>query len=462
MHKIYKYLILFVVFSFAQSAMSQSFVVHSIVVEGNDKTKSQIILRELVFALGDTLQDSQWQDLQKQSADNLVNTSLFHTAEISFKDNQFQRTIIIKVTERWYLWPIPQVDIDERNFNTWLETKNLERASAGILLTHNNMRGRGETMKLLFMLGYNQKLGFAYEMPYINKKKTIGIGFQSIFTMSHEVNAITEYDKQVFLKTEDEPIEQDWLSSFQVQYRPRHHLTHLIQLRYRHWQFADTLLQFNPEYTPNAQTDLQYFGLYYKLKLDHRDYKPYPLNGYYVDFEIIKYGLGVFDNDLDVLSFKSTSRKYIELNPKWYIAGGLIAKMSSPNFQPYLLERGLGFGRDFVRGYEYYVVNGQNYLVGKANIKYAVIPKRVVKLNWMKSSKFNTIPFAFYLNLFSDIGIVSNTQFNSPTNVLPNTFLYSAGIGLDFVSYYDAVARMEWAVNANGESHFYLHFIAPI
>jgi len=459
----YKYIfILIFVFSFNLVSFSQDFIVESIKVEGNTQTKTNFILRELPFDNGDTIAFSSWEKIKKQSINNLINTSLFHEAIITLNGKEAHKEIIIKVVERWYLWPIPQFTIEERNFNVWWETKDLSRASIGMFLTHNNMRGRGEIMKLLVMFGYNKKLGFSYEMPYVNRKKTIGIGMQSIYTTRHEVNMQTEYDKQVYLKTENEVIQEDWLTSLQFTYRPKIHIHNLFQIKFHKWYFADTLLETNNNYSSNMNTDLKYFGIYYKLKIDFRDYKPYPLDGFYVDFEVMKNGLGVFENNLNMLSFKSTMRKYFKISDRFYYAIGIIGKMSSSAYQPYLLERGLGYGRDFVRGYEYYVVDGQNYIVGKNNIKYAVIPKRTIKMNWIPTDKFNKIPYSIFINVFSDAGIVNNSQFYSQTNYLPNRFLLSGGVGLDFVTYYDAVARFEWAVNRLGESHFYVHFIAPI
>ncbi len=441
---------------------SQSFVVRNIEIEGNSTTKNNFILRELLFVKGDTIDFSNWESISKQSIENLINTSLFNEVNINLDNNQDDGIIKIVVVERWYLWPIPQFTIDERNFNVWWESKDFSRASMGIFLTHNNMRGRGEIMKLLLMFGYNKKIGVSYEMPYINKKKTIGIGFQSIYTTRHEVNMLTENDKQVYLKTENNEIQEDWITSAQVTYRPRIFIYHLLQFRYHQWYFSDTLLETNPNYSSNINNKLQYFGVYYKLKLDHRDYKPYPLTGYYTDIEINKIGLGVFDNSLNILNFKSTSRKYFKFNTRFFAAAGLIAKISNKSYQPYLLERGLGYGRDFVRGYEYYVVDGQDYVVAKTNVKFAIIPNKVFNIGIIPTDKFNKIPISLYINVFGDIGYVNNNQIYSNTNILPNTLLYSAGLGLDFVTYYDAVARLEWAVNGMGESHFYIHFIAPI
>ncbi len=456
-------IILLFVFLTPIGVFGQEFSISSIAIEGNDKTKEQYILRELVFGVGDTISLEKWDEKKKRSIQNLINTALFHSANISLKRERGNYCkVIIQVVERWYLWPIPQVEIDERNFNTWWETKSLSRASAGVFLTHNNMRGRGEMLKVLLMLGYNKQLGLSYEFPYLNKKKTFGFGFESIYTLRHEVNALTDSNRQVYLKTPDSPIQRDLINAIQFTYRPKYYVSHLLQLRYRKYVFADTLINFNSCYSSQQNSELQYFGFYYKFKLDHRDYKPYPLSGYYADMEVFKYGMGIFHNDLNVLRFKTTLRKYWQYSRRWFSAIGLIAQVSNHHFQPYLIERGLGYGRDFVRAYEYYVIDGQDYIVFKSNLKFSLLPKRFYKLSIIKSDKFNNIPISIYMNMFADAGYVNNNQNYNVSNTLPNTFLYSGGLGVDFVSYYDAVARVEWSVNALGESHLYLHFIAPI
>ncbi len=463
MIKSVKHILLLIILLFSIKAINaQEVIIGNITIIGNNTTKESFIIRELIFEEGDTLSANDFEEAINASTNNIVNTSLFTEVNISTNINNNTASIEIKVQERWYLWPIPQLTIDERNFNTWLENPNLNRASAGIFLTHNNMRGRGEILKVLLMLGYNQKIGLSYEMPYLNKKKTFGMGFQSIYTLKHEVNAITEFDKQVFLKTDNNPIQRDWLSTLDFNYRPKHYLHNKFQIRYHKWEFADSLVDFNPYYSPDSTNSLQYFGLYYKLKLDHRDYKPYPLNGYYTDLVLSKNGLGIFDNGLNTFSIKSTSRKYFQIHNRFYGAVGLIAKASFGGFQPYMIERGLGYGRDYLRGYEYYVIDGQDYVVAKSNIKFALVPKKIFKVKKIPTEKFNTIPISIYLNVFADAGFVNNKQIYSTTNKLPNDFIYSGGIGLDISTYYDAVARVEWTINAWGESRVYLHFIAPI
>ncbi len=443
--------------------VKQDFIVSDIIFIGNNKTKAQVMMRELLFAKGDSISASNWIKIRKQSAENLFNTALFNHVDIYVKASTYGKMdIVIKVVERWYIWPVPIFEIDERNFNTWWETKDLSRASAGVFLTHNNFRGRREELKILLMAGYNQKLGISYTAPYVNKSRTLGVGFQTIYTLRHEVNHKTAFDKQMYLKLKDQFIQRDILASTHISYRPNYFFTAFAQFRYRQYQFADSLMKNNPSYAPTTTGDLEYMGIFMKFKYDRRDYKSYPLDGYYADFEVKKYGLGIFDNNLDIWNFQTTLRKYWTLSRRWYYAAAFIGKKSAGKSpQPYMFNRSLGYGRDDVRTYQYYVIDGDDFALIKMNLKYALVSPRKVKLSFIKTEKFNTIPYAFYLNLFLDAAYV-NAPNSDITNQLPNRYIYGSGLGLDFVTYYDAVARFEFGVNHKGETGFFLSFIAPI
>ena len=138
-------------------------------------------------------------------------------------------------------------------------------------------------------------------------------------------------------------------------------------------------------------------------------------------------------------------------------------KFSLPADQPYFLQRGLGYGRDFVRGYEYYIIDGQQFFIFKNNIKFAILPQRVAVTDILKSIKFNTIPYALYINVYADFGYVYNrSKPQNEQNNLQNQLLAGCGAGLDFTTYYDIVIRLEYSVNREGTPGLYLHFIAPI
>jgi len=448
---------------FAKDTVSKGFIVGKIRFVGNKLTKAQMLSRELLFSEGDSISVNDWKIIRMQSAENLYNTTLFNMVRIQrIPVGDYVGDVEITVVERWYIWPIPVFEIDERNFNTWWETKDLSRASAGVFLTHNNVRGRREELKILLMGGYNQKLGFSYTAPYINKKKTIGLGLQSIYTLRHEVNHKTEFDKQLYLKLNDQVVQRDLLTSVHVSYRPNYFFTAFIQLRYRQYEFADTLLKVNPNYSSLSDTKLQYMAAYAKFKYDRRDYRSYPLKGYYADMEFKKYGMGLFSNNLNIWNINTTLRKYWSMGNRWYYALGFVGKLSAGGTeQPYLFNKALGYGRNYVRAYQYYVIDGESYALLKMNFKYALIPPRKVKLSFVKTDKFNTIPYAFYLNAFFDAAYVGAANSNS-SNALVNRYIYGTGLGLDFVTYYDAVARFEVGVNHMGETGFFLSFIAPI
>ncbi len=115
----------------------------------------------------------------------------------------------------------------------------------------------------------------------------------------------------------------------------------------------------------------------------------------------------------------------------------------------------------YLRGYEYYVIDGQRFILLKTNLKFRLLAERVVHASFIPLNKFNVIPFAFYMNLYGDAGYVRDRQF-SELNPLVNNWQYSGGAGIDFVTYYDLVFRLEFSVNKLGESGFFLHFTAPI
>jgi hypothetical protein len=131
------------------------------------------------------------------------------------------------------------------------------------------------------------------------------------------------------------------------------------------------------------------------------------------------------------------------------------------NALPYFIQSGLGYGRYFVRGYEYYVVDGQKIGLLKANLKFALLPTRVLQINQLKSEKFSKLHYAFYMNLFTDAGY-SEGKYKPDETTLSGKLLYSIGLGLDFVTYYDKVLRIEYSLNRLGESGIFVHFIASI
>ena len=134
----------FVLFKIGSAQDSTSFViVNEIKLIGNKTTRDHIIIRELPFQVGDTILVQDLPKTIERSQSNIFNTSLFNfiTVEpVYFNDTYI--SFYITVEERWYWWPLPVFEIQETNFNTWWQTRNLDRANYGMFVAKENFRGR--------------------------------------------------------------------------------------------------------------------------------------------------------------------------------------------------------------------------------------------------------------------------------------------------------------------------------
>ena len=85
------------------------------------------------------------------------------------------------------------------------------------------------------------------------------------------------------------------------------------------------------------------------------------------------------------------------------------------------------------------------------------------RIRQVRSLKFGLVHFASYLSVYGDAGYTWLDQNRKLiSNKLPESFLLGTGIGLDLVTYYDKMIRIEYSVNKLGESGIFIHLIAGI
>jgi hypothetical protein len=270
----------------------------------------------------------------------------------------------------------------------------------------------------------------------------------------------TKNNKTVYYKEPDQFPRQDVYAFAELLVRPTFYARHTLRISYISRTFNDSLLKV-PGYLPDSSHHLNYFSIYYQYKNDHRDRQFYPLKGSYFDFEIDQNGIRAAH--VNELFLKANIRKYLQLFNRWYFASGFTLKVTLTPQPAYLFLKGLGYGREFVRGYEYYVIDGKDFILWKNNFKFAILPEKVFSVDFLRSRKFNTVPYALYLNVFCDAGYAGNDQpAVADGNTLTNSLLVGYGAGFDFTTYYDVVLRLEFSMNGKGEPGIYLHFIAPI
>ncbi len=438
--------------------------VNRINLSGNIHTKDFVILRELDFVVGEKIKKNSVNERIEHSKQNLLNTSLFNFVVISISnrvDNQID--ININLDERWYFWPYPVFEHADRNLSSFIDNGDWTKVDYGIYFLVSNFRGRNETLKLKAISGYKNQFSLYYYKPYIDENNQFGAGISIDYFRNSEIAYVTSNNELSYLKFKNRLARYTFGSSFFISYRPKIYNTHKFAIEYNRAYVQDSVSVLNANYFGDGKNSASYIKLTYRFERDKRDSKTYPLDGYYFDFNISKRGGDVIQNNIiNDLYLKSSVEKYFSFDKKLYFSSGIESKISIFSEHSYYLSEALGFD-NYLRGMEYYVMNGQNYFINKNNLKYEILPKTIKKLNFIPFDRFNKIHYSLYCNLFFDTGLAySDSYFKENENTMLNEVLYSGGIGVDLVTYYDKVFRIEYSVNRYGEHGFFFHIGAPI
>lgn len=433
--------------------------VENIFVTGNKKTRESIILRELGVEVGDVVLRTDLEKIVENDRNNIVNTQLFLTVDLQIIDIAFDRVeIIIKVSERWYLFPVPVFKLEARNFNDWWTNweRDFDRVSYGMKLYQYNLRGRNERLKLEAQFGFTRRFELDYRIPYIDKSQQNGLILQVGYDENNDINYITEDHVQQFIDFGTRTRENVY-GSITFSHRPSFYSFHYFTLSYQNAKVADSIAVLNPNYFLDGRTQQQYFRFRYRFRKEARDMIAYPLKGYAFNFTIDKLGLGIYD-DINQLELDADYNRFFDLGKNYFISTRLSGNVSFPRRQPYVNSRALGFRPNFIRGYELNVIEGQSFFLHKF-----VFKRRLINTNFrldgiIKRDEFNNIPLAIFLKTYFDGGIV-NSHINETVNDrLVNRYIFGTGIGLDVVTYYDFVMRLEYSMNNEWERGFFLNF----
>jgi len=450
-------------FIFLSQVAKAQITVSTIVLSGNAKTQNDIIIRELSFEENTSYTTSDLNKRIEESKKNLVNLKLFNFVTINKTEDKDSTEITIEIIEKWYIWPYPIFEISERNFNTWWKEfaannySDFSRLNYGVEFNWQNFRGRNELLKLKIRKGFKEHYLLAYEVPYFNKNKTIGINTNLQFFRRKKTHLSTEENKLNYFES-DTYNSIDYDLNTEIIYRKNLHQTHKLKFTYLQSTITDSIAILNPNYLGNNLSNTSIYALRYIFEYENRDYSAYPLHGYALNFGAKKY-LSATTN-VKHFEFATKVEKYIEPFKRFYIGSSFKAKYSTEGNQPYFIQKALGY-IDYVRGYEYYVVDGQSYWLSKTAVKYALIEKTTFDIPYVKMKQFNKSHYSLYLGVFSDLGYVINNQ-NREENSINNSILWGNGIALDYVTYYDKLLRIEYSINALGEKGVFLHFSSPL
>lgn len=431
-----------------------------ITITGNAKTRDRIILRELLVHEGDSLGTTTLYDKLERSRQNLMNTALFNTVSVQpLYLSPGAAMVEVTVNERWYLWPAVIFDLADPNFNTWWLTKDFSRVNYGLYLFKYNFRGQNETVYVKAQFGYTRQFALRYKVPYIDRKQRLGLSIGGSFFQQAEITAATVDDKRVLIKNPDGSNRDEWKADAELSLRRTHDVRHFWRLGYTQAEVQDTITNVALDYFDGRATTSRFLSLGYALIWDQRDVRIYPRAGHYAEVRIDRLGLGVLgENEPDVTTLYGTVKEWWKVSEKVTLQVSLRGKgtFGTPS---YYVQEGLGYTHS-VRGYEYYIIDGEHFALGKSNVILQLIKPHTYRLEGMPLEAFRTFYFALYLDLFVDAGRVWDSRY-AEQNFLANQWMSGTGVGLDLVTSYDQVVRGEYTFNALGEHGFFLHFTQP-
>jgi len=437
-------------------------VINNITISGNIKTRTSIILRELTFQKGDTILSSDFERHLNRSRENILNTSLFNYVTINAYNNSEKNTDIhITVEERWYFWPALIFKYEDRNFSAWLKAKDLSKTKYGLSLEKYNFLGRKQNLRVSFLFGYAKQFEISYKNIALDRSRRHFIGAMAEISRQDEMIFDTKNNVPVLFRSTFQPVLEIKKYTLNYTFRPMLNDLHNLYINYFEYKVSDTILKLNSDFLGENINEMDCFTIDYVYTKDNRDIKAYPLKGYYIEVLAGEtFSMPRSKNSISSTVIIPNLYKFFELGSRFHYASNLTIKLSYNSTHSYFYSRSLGYIYN-LHGFEYNTIEGEHFIIFKNLVKFTLLKPKIAELKFLPLPKFNKIHYAVYLNLFTDCGYVSS-KYASPDNNYSNKFLYSGGIGLDMVTYYDKTLRAEYSVNGFGKAGFYFHLTAPI
>ncbi len=400
--------------------------VDSIEIRGNDVTEDFVILRELTFKPGDRVNGK----MLNFNRERVYSLGLFNFAKVyAIKDNEFVKAVI-DVEESWYIYPIPFVDIRD---------KDLSRTSYGFNLLFKNFRGRNETLQAIASFGYNKFFLLSYFNPLLIPSNDISL----LVSMLYQT-PLNQSLKAAYIHGDD----FDYvLSSGAVTIGKR-----LNQFN----EIYGTVGYSYVESPPGSYEGIMASGTNIDRALllgatyvyDTRDLKQFPNNGIFGKVDLIH--KGIVDNRIDYnllsIDFREYRRMFEDITSKWRFA----YSHSFGKFIPLYDQAFFGY-EEFIRGHYNDRREGHNSIVASVEAAVPIVKEWDFGLDLpLLPKKLTSARVALHFNLFYDTGIT----YNNKEPLRYSQFDSGWGFGLTMLVLPYNAARFEYAFDEQGNGEF--------
>ncbi len=403
------------------------FAVDSIYITGNDITDEDIILNELTFSIGDTINI----ETLKYNRERIYSLEIFTRVFIIPHLVEDKYILEIALEESWYIYPIPFFDVKEKDW---------DKLSYGLQLEVKNFRGRNEKIKSIIAFGYDPELSLLYSIPYLFQKEQISLQTAFSYTKARNKSIALEnivgenYDLR-FIR--GEVVTGKRLNQFNQLYL------------YSGFEYVEIPLEVSNKLNyKNHINRNPYIG--FKYLYDTRDLAQFPSNGFLISGDLKIKGLGVneFNYRIFLIDFRTYRELINDFTTKFRVN---IKQVFGDNIPAYDYTY-LGYDEK-IRGRYGEKMEGNGLIISSFEVRYPILKE------WNLNFDLPIIPkslltyrVGIYAELFVDAG---NSYFRQDPLKIKN-FQFGYGVGLTWLILPYNLARTIFAFNDHGESQFEL------
>jgi outer membrane protein assembly factor BamA len=395
-----------------------SVVIDSIEIKGNEVTEDFIILRELNFEIGDTLNT----ELAEYNMERIYSLGIFNVVKLRPFITNGKNFLLIDIEESWYIYPLPFVTVKDKDWS---------KISYGLAVKIANFRGRNETLRGTFSLGYDPSLNFSYDNPNLVHNLNLFTNFQTGFSESNNKSLNAE-------KLAGENFNHKFYFGKLV-FGKRVGLVHWFSIT-TGYEYIETPFYIKGISASDERIDRTVIlGINYSY--DTRDLIQYASNGIFAFASYEFKGMGINN-----INYRTA---YLDFREYRTIAGNLVGKwrfatrFTNGNV-PFYDYSYLGLG-ERIRGHWDDQQEGNSLFVGSLELDYWILSDYRLNLYWIPLLPKSLLSYRVGLvwELFVDTG---TTRVNGePLTLKQFNTGYGTGFSILLLPYF--TMRLEYAVN---------------
>ena len=422
----------------------QEMTIERIILIGNEKTKDEVILREMQLQEGGRFN----LEYLENDVKRLYNLGLFNRVDVvpaplsSSKIN-----LVFEFEEGFYFLPIPQGGIKEGS---------LKKIWGGVNFLWKNFRGRNETMNMSFGVGYEPFISVSYLNPWIfgNSHYFFQTSFRYSRTYPRSVGN-ADSTGVIFNKNEVPTyIMNDMMGDIRIgkYFGKNTSVSALLQFNSIYtseYQPGRTVSQDGLDVFPTAGLDFTY---------DTRDYSKFATYGSYYYLKLSRSGL--FHKDIDLNKFRFDLRRFIPIkltNDYALVLSGRINSVLSfgGGEIPVYLKESIGYD-NLIRGWDNFVLMGEDKLLGSLELRIPLLKPFYVKgsdhfiIRKVPLANKFSYRYGVYATLFFDLGGVWGRK----EQIYDSQFKNGFGAGLNLLLPFDFVARVDFGLRKINKDDF--------